>query len=184
MMTMDDSSQQIEALIAEVVLHDRSAYQQLYDLSSAKLFGICLRILKDRAEAEDALQEVFVNIWKKSSSYEASKARGITWMSAIARNHSIDRLRARRPFEESIDDNYELEDKTPGPEAAVTRSAVNKEIHDCLSALDNKHSEAVKRTYLNGWTYQQTADELKVPLNTLKTWIRRSLIALRECMNK
>lgn len=184
MMTMDHNSQVIEELIAEVVIHNRSAYQQLYELCSAKLFGICLRILKDRSEAEDALQEVFINIWKKSSSYEASKARGITWMSAIARNHSIDRLRARRPFEESIDDNHDLEDITPGPEAMVSSSAVNKEIHDCLSALDNDHSEAVKRTYLNGWTYQQTADELKVPLNTIKTWIRRSLIALRECMNK
>ncbi len=184
MMTMDDNSQQIEELIAEVVLHNHRAYQQLYELCSAKLFGICLRILKDRTEAEDALQEVFVNIWKKSSSYETSKARAITWMSAIARNHSIDRLRARRPFEESIDDNHVLEDNTPGPEAVVSSFAVYKEIHECLSALENKHSEAVKLTYLNGWTYQQTADELKVPLNTIKTWIRRSLIALRECMNK
>lgn len=181
---MDDSAQQIEKLIAKVASHNRNAYQQLYDLSSAKLFGVCLRILNDRTEAEDALQEVFVNIWQKASSFEVSKARGITWMAAIARNHSIDRLRARKPYEESIDDNYDLEDDDPGPEAATESAVVNKKIHDCLSTLDKLHSEAVKRTYLNGWTYQQAADELKVPLNTIKTWIRRSLIALRECMNK
>ncbi len=181
---MDVSTQEIEQLITKVASHNRDAYQQLYEQSSAKLFGVCLRILNDRIEAEDALQEVFVKVWQKAASFEASKARGITWMAAIARNHSIDRLRAQRPYEENIDDNYELEDDSPGPEAATETSIVNLKIHECLSALDNKHSQAVQRTYLNGWTYQQAADELKVPLNTIKTWIRRSLVALRECMNK
>lgn len=182
---MDNTTaQQIEDLLAKVALGNRDAYQQLYAQTSAKLLGVCLRILNDRAEAEDALQETFVRVWQKASTFEAGKARGITWLAAIARNHSIDRARARRPFEHSTDEMYHLEDETPGPAAVVIASGEYRRIQDCLAELDGKLSRAVKMAHLNGWTYQQAAEELKVPLNTIKTWIRRGLIALRECMNR
>ncbi len=123
-------------------------------------------------------------VWQKASSFETGKARGITWLAAIARNQSIDRLRARRPFDESVDESFDLEDDTPSPEAATVAADENRRIYDCLAELDGTHSQAIKRTYLDGWTYQQAADELKVPLNTVKTWIRRSLMTLRECMSR
>ena len=167
-----------------VAFHDRGAFRELYEKSSSKLFSVCIRILRNEGEAEDALQEVFIKVWQKAPSFQQTKARGMTWLIAIARNESIDRLRSRRPKQEGIDPNEDLPDETPGPEAATAASLIERKIHECLATLDNKHSEAIKQSYLNGWTYQEVADALKVPLNTVKTWIRRSLIALRECMNQ
>lgn len=163
---------------------DRSAFRQLYERTSAKLFGVCLRILNDRSEAEDALQDTFVKVWQRASSFEVDKARGITWLAAIARNQCIDRLRARRAPEVSADDAVHLEDETPGPEAITIAAGEYRRVQDYLSTLDGKHSQAVKRVYLDGWTYQQAADELDVPLNTVKTWIRRSLLTLRQHIDR
>lgn len=180
----DDIAPNIEELIRKVSLGNRAAFQLLYVRTSAKLFGVCLRILNDRSEAEDVLQEVFVKIWRRASSFDAGKSRGITWLAAVARNQSIDRLRTRRQFDENVDDAYDLEDDMPGPEALTVSDDEYRTIYDCLAKLDERHSRAIKRTYLDGWTYQQAADELEVPLNTVKTWIRRSLGTLRECMKR
>ncbi len=181
---MNGDPEEIEKLLTAVAFHDRGAFRELYEKSSSKLFSVCIRILRNEGEAEDALQEVFIKVWQKAPSFQQTKARGMTWLIAIARNESIDHLRSRRPKQEEIDPNEDLPDETPGPEAATAASLIQRKIHECLATLDNKHSEAIKQSYLNGWTYQEVADALKVPLNTVKTWIRRSLIALRECMNQ
>ena len=88
--------EEIEGLIARVALGDRSAFAELYTLTSAKLFGICLRVLDNRPEAEDALQEIFVKIWRNADKYRANGLSPMTWLITVARNHAIDRLRARR----------------------------------------------------------------------------------------
>lgn len=174
----------IEDLISQTAIGNRDAFRQLYDRTSAKLLGVCLRILNDRAEAEDALQEVFVKVWHRASVFQASRARGITWLAAIARNHSIDRVRARRPASRDIDEVFEVADDAPSPETAAISASENRRVEDCLEELGERHSQAVRNTYLAGWTYQECADKFGVPLNTMKTWLRRSLIALRECMNR
>ena len=179
-----EQSAELEQLITKVAQGDRGAFKSLYEQSSAKLFGVCLRILKDRTQAEDALQEVYLKVWNKASSYDVNKARGMTWLTAMTRHHCIDTLRSSRSSEVSVEETEHFQDESPGPESATSAAIDAKRIQSCLSELESKHSQVVRRTYLNGWTYQQAADELKVPLNTVKTWIRRSLVALRECMNR
>lgn len=177
-------SAEIGELISRVALGDNAAFKQLYDRTSAKLFGICLRILNDRAEAEDVLQEVYVRVWHKADRYASGKATGITWLSAVARNLAIDRYRSRKPENDDIDEMDHIEDDGPSPEASTLAGDENRQMSDCLDELDPKHANAVRKTYLSGWTYQEAADELTVPLNTVRTWIRRSLLALRDCMNR
>lgn len=179
-----DLPREFDDLISQIALGNRDAFRLVFERSSAKLLGVCLRILNDRAESEDALQEVYVKVWQRASTFQSGKASGMTWLISIARNHAIDRLRVRRPAGESIDGADQIEDDSPSPEAASLAASEFRRVHDCLGELDPKHTEAVKKTYLGGLTYREVADELNIPLNTVKTWIRRSLIALRECMNR
>jgi len=176
--------QEIERLIARVALGDRAAFRQLYDQTSAKLFGVCLRILNNRNDAEDALQEVYIKIWNKADRFASGRASGIAWLSAIARNQAIDGYRGRKPVSDDITEREDIPANTPSPEANAITSEQNRRLMGCLDALDENHAAAVKRTYLGGWSYQEAADELGIPLNTAKTWIRRSLLALRDCMNR
>lgn len=177
-------SQDIEMLIACVALRDRKAFRQLYDLTSAKLFGVCLRILKNRNDAEDTLQEVYVKIWNKGDRFAQGRASGIAWLAAIARNQAIDHYRSRKPVSDDITEREDIPADLPTPEASAVTNDDNKRLNDCLNELDENHAVAIKRTYLGGWSYQDAADELGIPLNTAKTWIRRSLLMLRDCMNR
>lgn len=175
---------EIGELIAQTSLGNRYAFRGLYERTSAKLLGVCLRILSDRSEAEEVLQEVYVKVWRRAGTFSASRARGITWLAAIARNQAIDRLRQRRPAAEPDDILEDISDDAPSPEALAVRSDQNRMMAACLNELKHQHADVVRRTYLAGWSYQDAADAFDVPINTIKTWIRRSLIALRECMSR
>ena len=177
-------SKEIEKLIMRVALRDRAAFRQLYDKTSAKLFGICLRILNNRTDAEDTLQEVYVKIWRKADRFAQGHASGIAWLAAIARNQAIDHYRSRKPVSDDITVREDIPVDAPSPEDRAVTSDDNKRLNACLNELDEKYAVAVKRTYQNGWSYQDAANELEIPLNTAKTWIRRSLLALRDCMNR
>ena len=177
-------SEEIERLISRVALGDRLAFRTLYERTSAKLLGICLRILNDRQEAEDVLQETYVKVWNKAGSFATGRASAIAWLAAVARNQAIDRARARKPAAEDESVMEAIPDNTPSPEDVAVSADENRRIADCLDELDGRHAAAIKRTYLSGWSYREAAAELQVPLNTVKTWIRRGLLALRECMNR
>lgn len=174
----------IEALIARVALGDRAAFSALYDATSAKLFGICLRVLNDRPEAEDALQEVFVRVWQKADRYSANGLSPMTWLITLARNIAIDRLRARRAPMDPIDDVPEPAHAGPTPEAAAIAASERARIAACLGELEPARADAVRRAYLDGATYQDLADRHGVPLNTMRTWLRRSLLKLRDCLSR
>lgn len=182
MATRDD----LENWLAGAGLGDRSAFGRLYDATSAKLFGVALRVLGNRAEAEDALQEIYVKIWRNADRYQVNGLSPITWLSTIARNHCIDLLRKKRAeagrSEMPADDL--LRDATPGPEATAVAAGEAQAIVSCLSELEAQRSEAVRRAYLEGETYAELATRFDVPLNTMRTWLRRSLISLRECMSR
>lgn len=174
----------IEALIVRVGIGDRAAFSSLYDATSAKLFGVCLRILNNRAEAEEALQEAFVRIWQKSGSYAANGYSPMTWLITLTRNMAIDRLRARKAPAQNIDDVPDLRDSGPTPEAAAVTTSERVQIAACLDELDAERGEAVRRAYLEGESYQELADHFGVPLNTMRTWLRRSLLKLKECLSR
>jgi RNA polymerase sigma-70 factor (ECF subfamily) len=176
--------QDITKLIVRTSMRDRTAFDSLYRATSAKLFGVCLRVLNDRAEAEEALQEVFVKIWTKADRFAASDLSPISWLVAIARNHAIDRIRARRQPHSDIDDALDIADSAPGPEAAAAAAGEREKIHGCLEELEKTKADAVRGAYLKGESYAELAARHGVPLNTMRTWLRRSLMKLRECLER
>lgn len=176
-------SQDIADLIARCALRDRAAFRDLYARTSAKLFGVSLRILKDRSEAEEALQEVYVKIWQRADRYVAGSYSPISWLVAVARNHALDILRARKPVADEIDVALEIADLGPDPERAAVDRSERTRIDTCLAELDGDKAEAVRGAYLDGYSYDELAERHGVPLNTMRTWLRRSLLKLRECLS-
>lgn len=174
----------IEKMIAQTALGDRTAFSALYTATSAKLFGVCLRVLNNRAEAEEVLQEVFVKVWAKAKSYAANGYSPMTWLITITRNLAIDRLRSRKAPTQDIDDVVDLSDDKPTPEAAAIASSEAAELNNCLQELSSDHSSAVRAAYMEGYSYQELADRFDVPLNTMRTWLRRSLLKLKECLSR
>lgn len=174
---------EIESLIARVALGDRRAFDALYAATSAKLFAVSFRILDNRAEAEDTLQEVFVRIWHNAGRYRANGLSPMTWVITIARNLAIDRLRKRRAGQAPLDEAAELADLSPGPEALTIAAAERGRIAACMGQLDPDRAEAVRRAYVEGESYAELAARYGLPLNTVRTWLRRSLLKLRECLS-
>ncbi|MBB4063837.1 sigma-70 family RNA polymerase sigma factor [Gellertiella hungarica] len=179
-MAVDDLSE----LISRVALRDRAAFSLLYQRSSPKLFAVCLRILKDRTEAEEALQEVFIKVWQRADRFASEGRNASGWLTAIARNHSIDLIRTRKPIADQIEEEYDLADPSPDPEREAELSAEGRRIDRCMNELDPDRATAVRRAYVEGLSYQELADQFRVPLNTMRTWLRRSLIKLRECLDR
>ncbi len=176
--------QDITKLIVRTSLKDRAAFDLLYRQTSAKLFGVCLRVLNDRSEAEEALQEVFVKIWTKADRFAVSELSPISWLVAIARNHAIDRIRSRRHAAADMDAAMNVADPAPGPEAMAVAGDEKERIHACLEELEKDRAEAVRGAYLKGESYVELAERHRVPLNTMRTWLRRSLLKLRECLER
>lgn len=174
----------IERLILKVALGDRTAFSRLYDATSAKLFGVCLRVLNNRAEAEDAVQDVFVRIWQKSDRYAVTGHSPMTWLITLTRNLAIDRRRARKAPAKDIDDVADLRDPGPTPEAVVIAASERARIGACMDELEAPRAAAVRGAYLDGASYQELADRHGVPLNTMRTWLRRSLLKLKDCLTR
>lgn len=177
---------EIDDLIAQVALEDRGALSELYDRTSAKLFGICLRILKDRAAAEEALQDVYVKIWRHADRYTANGLSPMTWLIAIARNTAIDTLRSghRHSKLTGLDQALALPAPGPTPEGAAIASGETRRILGCMDELEKMHRAAVRGAYLEGLSYAQLAEAAGVPLNTMRTWLRRSLMRLKACLQR
>jgi RNA polymerase sigma-70 factor (ECF subfamily) len=180
---MGTDTAEIADLIARCALRDRKAFRDLYGRTSAKLYGVTLRILKDRAEAEEALQEVYVKIWQRADRYVPGGFSPISWLVAVARNHALDVLRARKPRSDDIDLALDVADAGPDPEQAAANRDERARIDDCLGRLDADKADAVRGAYLDGFSYEELATRHEVPLNTMRTWLRRSLMKLRECLS-
>jgi RNA polymerase sigma-70 factor (ECF subfamily) len=173
---------EIERLIAQVALGNRRAFDALYAATAAKLHGVALRILDNRAEAEDVVQEVYVSVWHNAGRYQVNGLSPMTWLITIARNRAIDRLRARRASQ-PLDEAAELADLSPGPEDAAIAASERGRIAACLGTLDPDRAEAVRRAYVEGESYGDLAQRFGLPLNTVRTWLRRSLQRLRACLS-
>ena len=180
MITRDD----IEKMILRVALGDQAAFSALYDATSAKLFGVCLRVLKDRSEAEDVLQEVYVRIWNKADRYAVTGHSPMTWLITLTRNLAIDKLRARPKSYADVKDAVDVADPGLGPEGQVMAKSERSAIDGCLDELEADRANAVRGAYLNGDSYSDLAERHGVPLNTMRTWLRRSLMSLKDCLSR
>ena len=164
---------------------DRSALRQLYQATSAKLFGVCLRILSDRDESEDVLQEVYLTIWRRADRFDAGRASVTTWISTIARNRAIDRLRARGPmaYAEPVEE-LEIEDGAPRAEALLEKAQDAQALGRCLGELDDRTQAVIRTAFFDGVTYEALAHRMAAPLGTVKSWIRRGLLKLKGCLEQ
>lgn len=181
---MAAGTDELGELIARTALGDRRAFSRLYDRTSAKLFGVCLRILRDRMQAEDALQEIYVKVWRNASRFQTGRASPMTWLISIARNRSIDMLRARASRAEEVGEVPDLADERPDPERAALSNDTQARIGACLEELKPERADALRLAYVEGYGYRELAERHSVPLNTMKTWIRRGLQSLRECLER
>lgn len=162
---------------------NQKALKRLYQLTSAKLFALTLRILKDRELAEDCLQQAYVKIWQAASSYNRSKAAPLTWMNTIARNQALDQLRKIQREPELDNSALELQKDTgQSQESLLSSSQDSAQIHRCLGTLNDNQRQCLELSYFDGLTHQGLSEKLDVPLGTIKTWIRRGLMRLKECM--
>jgi len=162
---------------------DRSAFEAVYKATSAKLFGVCLRIFPDRNEAEEALQDAYLTIWNKAASFEAGRASPISWLVAVTRNRAIDRLRSRgKAGLTSLDEAAEVADPAPLADAQLLSSSEDRVLHGCIEGLEQRDAHFIRSAFVGGATYADLAQREGEPLGTVKSRIRRALIKLRACM--
>ncbi|MBB6124918.1 sigma-70 family RNA polymerase sigma factor [Sphingobium subterraneum] len=163
---------------------DASSLRIVYKLTSAKLFGICLRICGNRQAAEDILQDVYVKVWRRAGSFDSQRASPISWLAMIAHNAAVDWRRAQH-HHGTLDDDAVLSiaDEAPLADAVAEQDEDRRRLLSCLDGLDESQSSVIRRAFLDGMTYQQLSDESGTPLGTIKSWIRRGLQKLKECLN-
>ncbi|MBB6188537.1 sigma-70 family RNA polymerase sigma factor [Rhodanobacter sp. MP7CTX1] len=176
---------ELNRLLMQTGRNDQKAFAELYKRTSSKLFGVCLRMLHDRGEAEEVLQETYTTVWRRAASFDAAKASAITWLITLSRNKAIDRLRQHR--EELLDDPSRLDetvDDQPTPAADAETSQEYRRLQVCLDELEPQQRDSVREAFFTGATYNELATRCMVPLGTMKSWIRRSLMQLRTCLDQ
>lgn len=174
---------ELERLIAACAQRDSTALRGLYTLTSPKLFGCMVRILKRRALAEEALQDVFVGIWQRAAQYDASRGRPWAWLISIARYRAIDVLRNERVELYREAEIEELPELAMTPESGGAGSRRTAEaLARCLGLLSAEQRRGIELAFINGRSHAQIAQTIGQPLGTVKSWIRRGLKSLRDCM--
>lgn len=165
---------------------DRTAFETLYRLTSAKLFGVCLRILGRRSDAEDVLQETYTAVWHKAGLYDAERASPITWLVMIARNKAIDRARVEsgEPRSAPIELASDIGDAAADPPATVETADSSRRLDRCLKTLEARQRTLIRTAFFEGATYENLASRGGVPLGTVKSWIRRGLLKLKACLER
>lgn len=177
---------ELSAALSRVGQGDRAAFRRVYESTSAKLMGVCLRILSDRQLAEDVLQETYVAVWNKAGAFDAARASPITWLVTIARNRSIDRLRSGAALRKAVpvDEAFDLADDGASADDLVAGKQEALRLAGCLDELDVRTSTAIRTAFFQGATYEQLAAAEGTPLGTMKSWIRRGLLRLRACLER
>ena len=183
---MQPPAEDLSALLAACARRDREAFTRLYQDTSAKLFGVALRIVRREDWAEEVLQESYVNIWNHAQGYSAGLSAPMTWMTSIVRNRCLDWL--RRPSREVSDPEGMYmnlaEADGPGPLEALQRSSEARALAECLGHLEGKQRQAIMLAFFEGLSHSELAAHLRQPLGTVKTWVRRGLAHLKDCLDR
>lgn len=175
----------LASLLRATAQRDTRAFRLLYDTTSSHLYGVLLRMLRQRDRAEDALQDCYLRIWNRAESYAPEKGHPLAWMMTIARYRALDLLRAQREHHSLDDDDSrhpEPIDLAPSPDDnAGTEEGLHRLEH-CLAELPSEQRDALLLAYYEGFTHPELAQRLDSPLGTVKSWVRRGLQRLRECL--
>ena len=187
-----ERSRELARLLANAAIGDAAAFAELYERTSAHLYAVVLRINRDRAQAEDILQEVYVSVWRAARSFDAAQSQPLTWLTSIARNRAIDSLRRKgsEPAmqssvsggEEERDVYDTLPSDKPGPLELLSRASDAKVLDVCLERLNAQQRQSLALAFYDGLSHVEVAAQMAQPLGTVKSWLRRSLISLKECL--
>lgn len=180
---METTVDQLNELLMRVAAGDRAAFGAVYAATSAKLYGIVLRILKRRDLADEVLQETYIRIWKNAATFDPARASPITWMATIARNRALDEVRRVTPI--SIEQHpgaLEIRDPRPLPSEQLEVTAQIARLQDCLETLEPERRNIVQLAYLEGLSREELGRRFGHPVATIKTWLHRSLKQLKSCL--
>ena len=189
-------NRELVELLSRVALGDRGAFGALYRRTSAHLLGVVLRIQRDRAVAEEVLQEVYVNVWRAAQSFDAAQSQPLTWLTSIARNRAIDSLRrgqtqpklqtlgaAASGTDAEDEDVYDtVADDAPGPLDLLSRATDARALGECMDKLSALQRQSVALAFYQGLSHAEVAEQLRQPLGTVKSWVRRALLTLKSCL--
>jgi RNA polymerase sigma factor (sigma-70 family) len=191
-----ERSLDLSRLLARAGLGDRAAFATLYERTSSHLFAVVLRINRDRAQAEDILQEVYVNVWRAARSFDAAQSQPLTWLTSIARNRAIDSLRrvqtqpqmqtqggAASAIDGEDENVYDtVADASPGPLDLLSRASEARVLDQCMERLTALQRQSVALAFFHGLSHAEVAAHLRQPLGTVKSWVRRALMTLKTCL--
>jgi len=190
-----DRSTELAGWLSRTALGDRAAFAALYRATSAHLFGVILRIHHDRSVAEELLQDIYVNIWRAAGSFDAARAQPMTWLISIARNRAIDSLRRAKTDVKTVstslpgeddEEDHDLLARLPtdaaGPLQLLEQAADARELAHCMQQLSVEQQQCVALAYYQGLSHAEVAEHLTQPLGTVKSWMRRALGALKQCL--
>ncbi len=187
-----DRNRELSQLLGRIGLGDRAAFATLYQRTSAHLLGVVLRIQRDRPQAEDVLQEVYVNVWRAARTYDAAQGQPLTWLTSIARHRTIDSLRrsqsqpqlrsATLNDAEDSDVYDTVADGAPGPLELLSRASDARALSACMEGLTAVQRQSVALAFFDGLSHAEVAARLKQPLGTVKSWVRRALMTLKSCL--
>lgn len=176
-------------LLARTALADRAAFAELYRRTSPHLYGVAVRIVRERSIAEEILQEAFVSVWHHARSYAAARSQPLTWLTAIVRNRCLDQVRRRELDTVTLsgegDDAPALDVEAPGPSAAelLVAGADAQGVRDCVEQLQGGTRQAIALAFFHGLSHAELAAHLGQPLGTVKSWVRRGLERLKGCLD-
>jgi len=190
-----DRSLELSGLLARAGLGDRAAFATLYERTSAHLLGVVMRIQRERALAEDILQEVYVNVWRSAKSFDAAQSQPLTWLTSVARNRAIDSLRRTQAQPQLktnvtiINDDEETDvydtvaDDAPGPLDLLSRASDARALSACMQGLSAQQRQSVALAFFDGLSHAEVAEAMRQPLGTVKSWVRRALMSLKSCLD-
>ena len=179
---------ELPELLARVALGDRAAFRTLYDATQRSLFPVARRITRNESWADEVLQESYMTVWHRAATFDASKASPMTWMTTIVRNRALDRLSLASARHEASVPDEDLEalwnQQPQDGDASVWAddAALHARLHECVGHLEARQRQSVALCYLNGLSHTEVAEHLGQPLGSVKGWIRRAMLHLKDCL--
>ena len=191
-----ERSHELAHLLSRTALGDRAAFAALYERTSGHLFAVVLRVQRDRAIAEDLLQEIYVSVWRAAAAFDAARSQPLTWLTSIARNRAIDSLRRAQTQPQLLSTTRDADDDddapdaveraaddAPGPLELLDRASDERQLLHCMEGLSSTQRQSVALAFYDGLSHAEVAEHLRQPLGTVKSWLRRALQSLRQCLD-